>query len=68
MHIAKLKKKNLDFIVLNAANEKGAGFNSDTNRISIIHHDGKLDSYDMKSKVLVADDIVSVLYNYMINK
>lgn len=66
--LVKLKKKNLDFIVLNAANEKGAGFNSDTNRISIIHHDGKLDSYDMKSKVLVADDIVSVLYNYMINK
>jgi len=66
--LVKLKKKNLDFIVLNAANEKGAGFNSDTNRISIIHQNGKLDSFDMKSKIHVADDIINTLCMYMESK
>lgn len=54
----KLKKKNLDFIVLNSLNDKGAGFKSDTNKISIIYPDKKKD-FDLKSKKEVAEDILT---------
>jgi len=53
----KLKKKNLDFIVLNSLNDKGAGFKSDTNKISIIYPDRKKD-FELKSKKEVAADIL----------
>ncbi|CAL65628.1 bifunctional phosphopantothenoylcysteine decarboxylase/phosphopantothenate--cysteine ligase CoaBC [Christiangramia forsetii] len=53
----KLKKKNLDFIVLNSLNDKGAGFKSDTNKISIIYPDRQKD-FKLKSKKEVAEDIL----------
>ena len=56
----KLNRKNLDFIVLNSLNDKGAGFRYDTNKISIIDHQGKTD-YPLKSKAEVAADIVDRL-------
>lgn len=56
----KLTRKNLDFIVLNSLNDKGAGFRYDTNKISIIDHQGKID-YPLKSKTEVAGDIVNHL-------
>lgn len=56
----KLKRKNLDFIVLNSLNDKGAGFRHDTNKISIIDDKGKAD-YPLKSKAEVAVDIVDHL-------
>lgn len=56
----KLNRKNLDFIVLNSLNDKGAGFRCDTNKISIIDHQGKTD-YPLKSKAEVAADIVDRL-------
>ena len=57
---AKLKKKNFDFIVLNSLKDKGAGFQTDTNKITIITAEGKKD-YPLKSKVEVAKDIVDEL-------
>lgn len=54
----KLQSKNLDFIVLNSLRDKGAGFNHDTNKISIIFKDGKEEHFDLKSKADVAKDIV----------
>lgn len=57
----KLHNKNLDFIVLNSLREEGAGFNSDTNKITIIDRDGSVADYDVKSKSLVAVDIVNHL-------
>ncbi len=54
----KLSKKNLDFIVLNSLEDKGAGFACDTNKVSIIDRDSKTD-YPLKSKSDVAKDIVS---------
>ena len=57
---AKLKKKNFDFIVLNSLQDKGAGFKTDTNKISIISAGGKVD-YPLKSKKDVAKDIVDKL-------
>jgi phosphopantothenoylcysteine decarboxylase/phosphopantothenate--cysteine ligase len=57
----KLEKKNLDFIVLNSLKEKGAGFGTDTNRISILTREGKTVNFDLKSKADVAADIVDHL-------
>ena len=56
--IGKLERKNFDFIVLNSMNDKGAGFNYDTNKITIINHSKEVKNYDLKSKVMVAKDIV----------
>lgn len=57
---SKLLRKNLDFIVLNSLNDAGAGFRYDTNKISIIDCEGKVD-YPLKSKTEVAVDIVNRL-------
>ena len=57
----KLLKKNLDFIVLNSLRDKGAGFNVDTNKITIINRSGETSNYPLKSKEEVANDIVNTL-------
>lgn len=56
----KLQSKNLDFIVLNSLNDKGAGFSVDTNKISIISNTAKRE-YPLKSKREVASDIIDAL-------
>jgi len=56
--IGKLERKNFDFIVLNSMNDKGAGFNHDTNKITIINRSKEVKNYNLKSKVMVAKDIV----------
>ncbi|MEJ7780013.1 MAG: bifunctional phosphopantothenoylcysteine decarboxylase/phosphopantothenate--cysteine ligase CoaBC [Daejeonella sp.] len=55
--IAKLKKKNLDFIVLNSLRDQGAGFKNDQNKITIIGRDLDKESFMLKSKREVARDI-----------
>lgn len=57
---AKLKKKNFDFIVLNSLRDKGAGFRTDTNKITIIEAEKKTE-YPLKSKAEVAADIIDKL-------
>lgn len=57
----KLQKKNFNFIVLNSLQDKGAGFGHDTNKITIIHSDGQIQPFELKSKQEVAEDIVAVL-------
>ncbi|MBO7301581.1 MAG: bifunctional phosphopantothenoylcysteine decarboxylase/phosphopantothenate--cysteine ligase CoaBC [Bacteroidaceae bacterium] len=56
----KLSKKNLDFIVLNSLQDKGAGFAHDTNKVTIIDRISSTE-YPLKSKKDVAKDIVSHL-------
>ncbi|MBO7133169.1 MAG: bifunctional phosphopantothenoylcysteine decarboxylase/phosphopantothenate--cysteine ligase CoaBC [Bacteroidales bacterium] len=56
--IGKLERKNFDFIVLNSMNDKGAGFNHDTNKITIINRSKEVKNFDLKPKVMVAKDIV----------
>lgn len=56
----KLIRKNLDFIVLNSLNDNGAGFQYDTNKISIISHDATI-PFPLKDKKEVAKDIVQHL-------
>lgn len=58
---SKLKRKNLDFIVLNSLRDAGAGFRCDTNKISIIDNKGESTAYPLKSKQGVATDIVNKL-------
>ncbi len=57
----KLKKKNLDFIVLNSMKDAGAGFQHDTNRITIIDRSKKIFPFELKSKQEVAKDIVDFI-------
>ena len=54
----KLKKKNFDFIVANDVTEKGAGFNVDTNIVTIIEKDGSSKKYPIMKKEEVAKTIL----------
>ena len=55
---SKLQRKNLDLIVLNSLQEKGAGFGTDTNRVTMIDRSGNMDSFELKPKNQVAADLV----------
>lgn len=61
----KLIRKNLDFIVLNSLKHKGAGFKSDTNKISIIEKNNKITEFELKPKQDVAEDIINKLIAYL---
>lgn len=63
--LEKLKKKNLDFIVLNSLQDKGAGFQHDTNKISILDKYNKLTKFELKAKTAVAKDIVTYLKQFV---
>ena len=58
---SKLNKKNLDFIVLNSLQDEGAGFKTDTNKISIIDKKGNRTDFTLKNKKAVANDIIDKL-------
>ena len=59
--MTKLRSKNLDMIVLNSLRDKGAGFGTDTNKITIFTADGGETSFALKSKREVAADIIDTL-------
>ncbi|QLL58212.1 MULTISPECIES: bifunctional phosphopantothenoylcysteine decarboxylase/phosphopantothenate--cysteine ligase CoaBC [Empedobacter] len=59
----KLAKKSLDFIVLNSMQDKEAGFQKNTNKITIIDKDLSMQQFDAKSKTDVAKDILNVILN-----
>ncbi len=54
----KLRRKNLDMIVLNSLRDAGAGFGTDTNKITILRPGGLRTEYPLKSKKEVARDIL----------
>lgn len=61
----KLHKKNLDFIVLNSLQDKEAGFQKDTNKVSIISKKNEILQFDAKEKSEVAKDILNfIIENY----
>lgn len=65
----KLKKKNLDFIVLNDVTQKGAGFDVDTNIITIITKKGNVSEYPLMKKIEAADVILDrILETKGVNK
>lgn len=57
----KLKRKKLDFIVLNSLRDAGAGFRCDTNKVTILDAEGHTEAFELKSKQAVAVDIVNEL-------
>jgi phosphopantothenoylcysteine decarboxylase/phosphopantothenate--cysteine ligase len=54
----KLERKNLDMIVLNSLNNKGAGFEHSTNQVTIIDKQNNIKIFELKDKIEVAKDIV----------
>jgi phosphopantothenoylcysteine decarboxylase/phosphopantothenate--cysteine ligase len=62
---SKLKRKNLNFIVLNSMKDAGAGFEVDTNKITIIDKDNNQTFFELKSKTEVAKDIVAQIMSEM---
>ncbi|WP_159024168.1 bifunctional phosphopantothenoylcysteine decarboxylase/phosphopantothenate--cysteine ligase CoaBC [Formosa sp. L2A11] len=61
----KLKRKNLDLIVLNSLNDKGAGFKADTNKITLIDTEEHITEFNLKSKAVVAQDIFNEILNQL---
>lgn len=57
--LKKLTNKNLDMIVLNSLNDKGAGFKNDTNKITILDKNNNCIEFELKSKHAVAEDILN---------
>lgn len=60
---SKLNKKNLDMIVLNSLNETGAGFEHDTNKVTVIRKDGYKKELPLLSKFQTANYILSEIKN-----
>ncbi|MEY8848711.1 bifunctional phosphopantothenoylcysteine decarboxylase/phosphopantothenate--cysteine ligase CoaBC [Psychroserpens sp. XS_ASV72] len=54
----KLKSKNLDLIVLNSLNDKGAGFGGSTNKVTFITKSEEIIEHELKSKAEVAKDLM----------
>jgi phosphopantothenoylcysteine decarboxylase/phosphopantothenate--cysteine ligase len=57
----KLNRKNFDYIVLNSLNDPGAGFAYDTNKITVIDKTGNKTAFPLKSKEVVAQDILNIV-------
>lgn len=56
----KLQNKNLDMLVLNSLNDKGAGFGTDTNKVTFVFNNHEV-MHELKSKREVANDIIDAL-------
>lgn len=64
--LSKLRRKNLNAIILNSLNDKGAGFGKETNKITIISSNGESLQYPLKDKKEVASDIVDYVENMLL--
>lgn len=60
----KLKRKNMDIMVLNSLSDSGAGFGTDTNKITIVAQGNEPKIYPLKSKEEVASDILDYIVKY----
>ena len=63
--VEKMKKKNLDMIVLNNPHDDGAGFGHDTNKVTFLFPDNKQENFELKSKKDVARDLVQAIYKML---
>jgi phosphopantothenoylcysteine decarboxylase/phosphopantothenate--cysteine ligase len=66
----KMARKNLDAIVLNTLGEKGVGFGTDTNRVSVFINDNKSEAIEiaLKSKRLIAADLADIVEAKLLSK
>ena len=55
----KVSKKNLDLLILNSLNDKGAGFEHDTNKVTFVKPNNKLINFELKQKSEMAKDILN---------
>lgn len=63
--LRKMRNKNLDFVVLNSLNDKGACFGTDTNKITILDAGGGERNFELKDKRLVAKDIIDAVVSVL---
>lgn len=66
--LVKLKNKNADIIVLNSLRTEGAGFQCQTNLVTLLDRNGNKVQGELKDKEQVAEDIVTYVIDYMKNK
>ena len=59
----KLERKHLDAIILNSLRDKGAGFGTDTNVVTILQADGTVTALPLQSKALISEEILRVLFS-----
>jgi phosphopantothenoylcysteine decarboxylase/phosphopantothenate--cysteine ligase len=64
----KMERKNLDFVVLNSLNDRGAGFGGDTNKVTIMGREGSTREYPLAPKSDVAREIVDVMEGWFDKK
>ena len=64
--LAKMQRKNCDFIVMNSLNTKGAGFGVDTNEVKIFSNKGISSHISLRTKKEVASDIVDFMIKHYI--
>lgn len=57
--LKKLTSKNLDMIVLNSLQEKGSGFEHETNKVTIFHKNGERIEFPLQSKFRIANHILT---------
>jgi phosphopantothenoylcysteine decarboxylase/phosphopantothenate--cysteine ligase len=60
----KLQSKNLDMIILNSLQDKGAGFGVDTNKVTILHKNGTKNDLPLLSKQEVAESIIDAIIEH----
>jgi phosphopantothenoylcysteine decarboxylase/phosphopantothenate--cysteine ligase len=61
--LRKMERKNLDAIVLNSLRDKGAGFGTDTNVVTILQSDGRSTALSLQSKTLISEEILTNLFS-----
>lgn len=61
--LRKLERKNLDAIILNSLRDKGAGFGTDTNIVTILQADGTQTTLPLQSKALISEEILTALFS-----
>lgn len=59
----KLRRKRMDYIVMNTLQDEGAGFGGDTNKVTVYTADNKTHHFQLSTKRKVAEDIVGVVLN-----
>jgi phosphopantothenoylcysteine decarboxylase/phosphopantothenate--cysteine ligase len=60
--LKKLESKHLDYIVMNSLREKGAGFGTDTNSVTVYTKEGESHRLPLASKSDIAEGIVNLLF------
>jgi phosphopantothenoylcysteine decarboxylase/phosphopantothenate--cysteine ligase len=63
----KMQKKNMDLMVLNSLQDEGAGFGTDTNKVTMMDQTGMIERYKLKPKTQVAADLVDRVINMIEN-